>query len=515
MTKSFGEMAAKAFERRRINPETAARYHVYTGKCEFIGGDVTPDPQGNVIAFPFVDHGVEVAEKYRAKDKQFWQRKNGRRTFWNADVLDDPALHDGRQALIITEGEIDALSAIDCGFPFAVSVPDGAPPVPKDKKPEDLDPVDPEQERAGKFEFMWNNRERLRKVKRFIIAGDNDEPGRRLAAELVRRLSAAKCSFVTYPSEPVVDDKNCGKRPCKDLNDVLVQFGPERVAQVLNSAQPYPVRGLYRLSDYPERGELETYAVGFDGWKHKLKVFLGEFIIVTGIPGHGKTAWTMNVVANLVGAYNWCAAVCSPEMPTVPQMRDRLRRLKIGRKPILSEGGELQRADDWINRHFVFIDVDPTGTGDHDEPFDLDWVIEKATDAVLRDGIRVLVIDPWNEIEHARTKGENSADYIARSIRALKRFASLYEVIVIVVAHPTKEVGRDGKHRLVTLYDIEGAAAWYNKADHGIIVERKGDETTVHIQKVRFEETGLKGSYPMRFVRESGRFEPIDEDATS
>jgi hypothetical protein len=63
-----------------------------------------------------------------------------------------------------------------------------------------------------------------------------------------------------------------------------------------------------------------------------------------------------------------------------------------------------------------------------------------------------------NEIEHARLRDETVTDYIARSIRALKRFARQYEVVVIVVAHPTKDVGRDGKARPVTLYDVEGSA---------------------------------------------------------
>jgi hypothetical protein len=43
-----------------------------------------------------------------------------------------------------------------------------------------------------------------------------------------------------------------------------------------------------------------------------------------------------------------------------------------------------------------------------DEDYDLDWLLERATDAALRDGIRVLVIDPWNELEHARRRDESS-----------------------------------------------------------------------------------------------------------
>lgn len=511
--KTLGEIGVKAFESRGISAETAARYGVYTVSRDASAGEAVPDPRGNIVAFPYLEHDVEVSTKYRAPGKKFWQREGGKRTFWNADVLDDAALHEGRNALVITEGEIDALTALECGYPFTVSVPDGAPAVPQGKTPEDLEPLDEAKDTEGKFEFMWNNRDRLRKIKRFIIASDADGPGRRLAAELVRRLGAAKCSFVAYPPDPVVLQGDGSRRPCKDLNDVLAHFGRDRVINIIATAKPYPVRGLYRLSEYPEHDELETFSVGFDGWKNRLRVFPGEFMVVTGIPSHGKTQWVMNLVSNLVTAHGWRAAICSPEMPTVPQLRDRLRRYWIGHKPVLGEGGELERADDWINRRFVFIDIDPTGTGESDEAFDLNWLIERATDAVLRDGIRILVIDPWNEIEHAREKGETGSDYVARGIRALKRFARLYSVVVIVVAHPTKEVGKGGATRLANLYDVEGSAAWVNKADHGIVVERDSDKTNktnIHIQKVRFEETGRKGTYEMTYNTETGRYEPLD-----
>ena len=94
------------------------------------------------MVFPFLERGVVVNEKYRAPGKKFWQRAGGRRTFWNSDALDDPALEAGHQALVITEGELDALTAIECGFPLSVSVPDGAPPVPEGEKPDDLGPID-------------------------------------------------------------------------------------------------------------------------------------------------------------------------------------------------------------------------------------------------------------------------------------------------------------------------------------------------------------------------------------
>lgn len=491
--KVLSEKAAAWFEKRGISAETVTRYSVYTASRDQDEG-VRPDPQGNIIAFPYIDHGRDVAEKYRTHPKTFWQRLGGKKTFWNADVLDDTALHDGRNSLVITEGEIDALTVIDCGYPFAVSVPDGAPAVPDGKRPDELETIDPQAEQSGKFEYMWNNRDRLKKIKRFIIASDSDAPGQRLAAELVRRLSAAKCSFVTYPSD------------CKDLNEVRLKHGAAKVMDIISNAQPYPVRGIYKLSDYPSAPDLHTFGTGFDGLS--LKVFIPEFMVVTGIPGHGKTAWTVDLTCNLAQMYGWRCAMFSPEMRTVPIMRDKLRRRFIGSKPVLGDPKNIARADSWIQRHFTFIDADPTGTGDADEPFDLDWVIERATDAVLRDGIRLLIIDPWNEIEHAKRRDETMAEYIGRSIRALKRFAAMYGVMVIVVAHPTKEVGKDGKHRLVTLYDIDGAAHWFNKCDHGVVVERKNNQTIVHVQKVKHEpETGQRNTdCNLRYDQSAGRF---------
>lgn len=92
---------------------------------------VEPDTAGNIVVFRFIDGGCAVGEKYRAPGKKFWQRKGGRKTFWNAGCMDDSALEEGHKALIITEGEIDGLAAIDCGFHTTDSVPDSAPPVRK------------------------------------------------------------------------------------------------------------------------------------------------------------------------------------------------------------------------------------------------------------------------------------------------------------------------------------------------------------------------------------------------
>ena len=488
MAETLGRYGLAAFEGRGISAETAVRCGIYTGR-RVERGAVQPDEDGNVVVFPFVERGVVVAEKYRGPGKTFWQRPGGRRTFWNSDVMDDPALEAGHSALIITEGEIDALTALDCGFPFAVSVPDGAPPVKPGEDPEAIDDPDPAGEASGKFEFLWNNRARLKRIKRFILAVDNDPPGRRLAAELVRRLGPGSCLFVTYPED------------CKDLNDVLKAHGPEGVASVINGARPYPVRGLYRLSDYPDVGDPATFSTGWPDLDDHLRLWLGELVVITGIPGHGKSTWALNLCVNLARRHSWQIAVASFEIPTVPALRHKLRLAVMGEAPPRWTRDLVDDADAWINQRFVFIDDDPSGDGEDD--LTLEWILERAADAVMRDGIRVLVIDPWNEVEHARPRGETETQYVNRSLRAIRRFALRYSIIAIVIAHPTKEVGREGKGRVPTLYDIEGSAAWYNKPDHGIVIDvpnQEHGETVVWIKKARFSWSGKKGDVTLQYL---------------
>lgn len=484
---TLGPIGEKFLESRGLDPELAVRFGWHTAKRA--GHETVPSRSGEVLAVPFWDGDAVVATKYRTPDKKFWQAPGGRSSFWNVDALRDPAFEQGRMPVVITEGELDALTAIQCGFPLTVSVPDGAPPPSAEQLP-----ATATADAEGKFKFCWHAANLLvGPGKRFVLAVDNDPPGQRLAAELVRRLFAARCSFVEYPAG------------CKDLNDVLQRHGPEAVAGVINTARPYPVRGLYRISDYPERGALQTFSTGWPTLDQHFRMFTGEFCVITGIPSHGKSTFVLNLLVNLAKVYGWRSAIFSPEMPAVPFIRNRLRSL-------YGEYRDPVAVSSFIEDRFVFIDAEPSG--DQDEEFTLDWVLSKANEAVMRDGIRCLVIDPWNELEHARGRNESVTEYTGRSIRELKRFARLRDIAIIVVAHPTKDVWREGKSRVPTLYDIEGSAHWFNKADHGLIVERCADLpdlTNIHIAKARFQETGERGAVKMRFNRHVGRFEMLDD----
>jgi len=249
------------------------------------------------------------------------------------------------------------------------------------------------------------------------------------------------------------------------------------------------------LDDYPEQETPQTFSTGFPGMDEFMKVWLGELIVVTGIPGHGKSTWVINLCVNLARQHGWSSCLASFEIPTVPILRHKLRLAYTGSTKDKWTRPYINEVDAWIGEHFIFIDSDPTGEAE-EEDMTLDWVLDRAREAVIGKGIKVLVIDPWNEVEHSRPRGESETDYTNRSLRALRRFASRNDVIVIVLAHPTKDVGKDGEVRTPTLYDISGSAGWSNKPDHGVVVDvRDFDKsaTDIHLKKVRFNFSGKRG----------------------
>jgi twinkle protein len=484
----IGATGMAFLESRKIRVQTASRFGIYTARS-LEKGKVAPDAKGKVLAFPYVEgDDAVVAEKYRdLTQKKFWQRPGGRKTFWNSEVI-DLASQNKQYAgtLFVFEGEIDALTAIDCGFECSVSVPDGAPQKLGDGE------LDPKQEASGKFAYLWNNRERLKSIKEFVLAVDNDEAGMALAAELVRRLSASRCSHVEYPDG------------CKDISDVRQKHGVEAVKAVLVNRKPYPVTGLYRLSDYPDLPTLKTFQTGWSVLDSKLRLFPGEFMVVTGIPGHGKSTWVLNLCLQVAKLHGWKTAMFSPEMPVTPLLRDKLRSMHAGCQ--MWDAKQRNLADDWIEDTFVFIDSDPGG-GLEAEEKTLEWLIEKGHEAVMRDDVRMFVIDPFNEVEHARRAGENQTEYIGRAIRMLRQFAQDRGVVVIVVAHPTKDIAKEGKRRAPVLYDIDGSAHWANKPDHGVTIHRGKEMTVLNIEKVRFAPiSGKCGKVNLNYLPSSERY---------
>tara|TARA_R110000765_G_scaffold152292_1_gene255060 strand:+ start:5023 stop:6813 length:1791 start_codon:yes stop_codon:yes gene_type:complete len=459
------------FIKRAISSTTVDHFGLYRDE-HYVAGSMQP-----CIVFPYKKDDHLINNKYRTSSKQFGQEAGAERTLFNIDAVKAHWETSKIKEIIFVEGEMDVLALHEAGYPFAVSLPDGAP---KEAK------FEPDDKRFKALEtHPW-----LEAVEKVIIAVDTDGPGQALAQELVHRFGSDRCWSVDWPNLNDVD--------CKDANDSLMFHGAEVTAECVQLAKPYPIDGLYQASDY-KMDVLDIYhhriqqpiSTGYSSLDEKYMIMPGTFHLVTGVPNHGKSTFVDQLAVNLAKNEGWKFAIFSPEHSVAQHIR-RLSE-KIVEKPFdvglnkrMTEK-ELLWATDKIDEHFCFIENGDTAPT-------IDWILDKARAACFRRGIRGVIIDPYNEIDAVRKSGVREDEHIRDLISKCKQFCRRHNVVIWMVAHPAK-MSRDdaGKLKVPTLYDVSGAAHWYNMADVGLTVHREfsTEKTVVHVQKIR--EQGLYG----------------------
>jgi twinkle protein len=296
----------------------------------------------------------------------------------------------------------------------------------------------------------------------------------------------------------------------------LVKKGKEALYEALGSASPVPVEGIFEVKDLDQAID-DLYDNGLQGgestgWRNIDEFYTvktGEWSVVTGIPSHGKSTWVDALLVNLAESKGWNFAVFSPENQPlqrhVASIIQKYSRLPFGsgvNSRITRE--ELGRGKEWVGKHFVFL-LPP------ENELTIDGVLSKAKVAVTRYGIKGLVIDPWNELDHSRPGGMTEPEYISAELSKIRRFARKYQVHVWVIAHPTKlQKNEKGNYPVPTPYDIAGAAHWRNKADNAICVWRdvmdESSDVQIHVQKCRFREVGKVGLAELTYDVLSGRY---------
>jgi twinkle protein len=252
--------------------------------------------------------------------------------------------------------------------------------------------------------------------------------------------------------------------------------------------------GYHALADLPQRGSVAKIAQSTGWWEldQLWKLYPGQFNVVTGIAGHGKSTFLLNVLCNMAKKHGTRSFLYVPENEGFVQ--EKLR---------LIWGRDDGFKDFCANQCFI-QSAQPNA---YDEaPRTLDWVLDKAVIAVERDYANVIMIDPWNELERAKDRDQLMTDYIGQCLMWLKQFCRCMDATVIIVAHPTKAGVTDGKPP--SLDHIEGSMNWFNKCDNGLIVHRDGPATKVISAKVREIGAGKRGQCWFHVDEQTGIFTP-------
>jgi len=465
----------KWFEGRGISKNTLKALKVTEGQ-EFMP---QTGQNENTIHFNYFVGNQLINVKYRDGRKNFKLFKGAEKVFYNINNIV------GYEYCVIVEGEMDALSLYESGIHNAISVPNGA------------------TLNNNNLDYLDNCIDYFTDKEKIIIAVDGDEAGQALQAELVRRLGAEVCYLATFED-------------CKDANEYLLKYGKEKLVQCITKAKPVPLENVTtfkdiegEITDFVENGFKPGFQIGLQNFDSIFSTYTGQFITVTGIPSSGKSDFVDQMVVGYNNNYQWKTAFASPENAPTYLHAHKIMRKVWQDMPTKKDIGtdKWNQVADHVNDNFFFIDM---------ERYTLEAVLRKGAELVKRKGIKCLVIDPFNKVRSNDASGDVNV-YTLEYLSKIEIFAKKYDVLVIVVAHPTK-MYKDANGRIEepTMYNIKGGGEWYDASYHGLLVHRDYENKTVKakVLKVKFQNLGENGAEAhFKWEHRSGCFvphEPLD-----
>lgn len=468
----LSDSMVKYLEGRKISQITAIELGLTEEK------HYQPSKQKEVtnLVFNFFEGNTLVNKKYRSGDKKFTQSAGSKSIFYNINSIL------GKDECYIVEGEMDVLAMYEAGYKNVISVPNGA---------NDND------------DYWINSENYIKGIEKFIIAVDNDEKGNDLKEKIAQRLGRYRCTYIEWNG--------------KDANDDLISGV---IHESIKVKKRFPVSGTLTMGetqsdvyDLYENGLPDTYSPksrAFGNLKKIFSVMRGQLTTVTGIPSHGKSNYNDWYVLNLVKDYGLKASWFSPEHSPISLYNVNFIEKISGRNFWGKSNGlpvsriskeEIAKSIEWANEKIYFT------ISDKDNFPTWDWIFEKFKEQMYAFGIDIFVIDAFNKI--ILPKG-NKLDSITEILTKLTSFAQANNVMVFLVAHPTKmQKKEDGSYSMPTLYDVSGSADFRNMTHNGYTVYRNFDESCTDIvnMKTKFGFQGRMGEKEVfEFDMENGRY---------
>ncbi len=432
----------------------------------------------NVIKFNYFMGDQLINVKYRDGRKNFKLYKGAEKVFYNINSII------GYEYCVIVEGEMDVLALHEAGITNAISVPNGA------------------TLNSNNLDYLDACIDYFEDKEKIILAVDTDEAGIALQTELVRRLGSEVCYLASFED-------------CKDANEYLQKYGKEKLSERISGARPVPLENVTtfrdiedEVTDFVKNGFKPGFQVGLENFDDIFSTYTGQFITVTGIPSSGKSDFVDQMVVGYNNNYGWKTAFASPEnVPTYLHAHKLMRKHWQGMPTQADIGGDKwNQVADHCNSNYFHIDM---------ERYTLDSVLRKGAELVKRKGIKCLVIDPFNKVRDVDCKTEDVNRYTMEYLSKIEIFAKKYDVLVFIVAHPTKMYkDKDGKIEEPTMYNIKGGGEWYDASYHGILVHRDYEAKTVKakVLKVKFQNLGQNGEEAhFKWEPKSGCFIPHEQ----
>ncbi len=397
---------------RRLDPITVAKAKVAESK------------DGEWIVFPYFDPGAKEAfhikkmkvERPNGK-KEMFASKGTKRSLYGKQLIDDNA-----SELVISEGEIDGLSWHSWSLP-GVSVPNG----------------------VSDFAWIEEDWDWLERFEKIYVCMDMDEPGHAAAQEICKRLGLHRCFIVTLPK--------------KDVNECLQEgLKREDMLKFLAEAKAIEMDEIKRPNDYiDEIIEYHTTDYSKQGWETPWypalpwRVRKGEFTVLSGFSGSGKTAALQHLSVHLV---QQGVKLMISSLEIKPGMTlGAMTRTALGRR---GSATEARGCTNWLQDSVYVHDLIGTATKER--------LLHAMNYARKRHGIDVFIIDSLFKC------GLDPSDFGAQRAFAdeMTSFCNNTGAHVILVAHARKNQSGNELHP-PSKADVSGSSDITNAAFNVII----------------------------------------------
>lgn len=439
----------------------------------------------NVLAFNYYQDGKIVNSKYRKLEEKFmWQHAGGKQVLYNIDNLKS------QEQIILVEGEFDVAAIVEVGFLNCGSVSQGAP--------------NAGSEVSTKLSCLDNSADVIKDAKRVIIFTDEDKNGWYLEKILIERFGADRCAIVRVPEE-LVNKKT--DKICKDANEVLIEYGPEVLKDLILKAVDTPISGVRtvrqvegQMWDIYNNGYKKGVSTGMRALDGHFSFYKPWWNLFYGIPNSGKSEFVLFLMMSMAVNHGWKWAVFSPESyPAEDFYNDCVIKLtgrpfEVGSDDRLDKE-EYQAALDFLHEHFFFIypqdDKDSKGNRLSNN---FTNVVAKIKELKLSKGIDGFLIDPINQLSSSTKFAGPKDEKLEMMYGELDILCKTHNLSGNLVAHPIKLYKEKDQEdfKAPTPYDIAGGAMNYNKAYCIICIHRPFNQSDkastlvdIDVQKVK------------------------------
>ena len=435
--------------------------------------DIQQDSNENVVFHYYDTNDVVCMVKYRPThvikkgESKNWCQKGAstKPLLFNMNRVDT-----SNGPLLINEGEIDSLAAIEAGYTNTVSVPMG----------------------AGNFGWIEENWDWLELFDKIIIWSDTDEAGFKMRKEVCSRLGVWRTLYVDAPS--IVKDKDGQDVKVKDVNEILYHCGKQFVLDLIFNAQEIPIEGISDLAD-TEEFDIEKAPGLYSRLKPiddiVYKFVFGSVVLVTGKRGSGKSVFINQVFAceplnQGHDVFYFSGELISPVLKNwIELAMAGSEKIKMKNKfvHVIDSDARKEMRKWYKGRIWVYSENNNNS----------DYILEKAIATTRKYGVKVWLLDNLMTLDI----GSNGSDIYQRQkdfIVKLNSLALIYGVLIVLVTHP-KKIGHGFE---LEADDVSGASEITNLAQCLVSVKRFS-------KKDKAGEADGKGGY------KKGK-DPIDED---